>query len=173
MADRMIEASARPTVLQTAGMLVAIIVAVAIYATLCSAVSVALIHGGFLFLFYWAGMRAAARAELVPSLIGALGGTGLAWLVIVLPGQMGAGGYAIIGVAVLAAIFMMIRGHCPLLINNAFMLYLTVFTIPGAVAPGHYPQVVASVLIAGGLSFIAMAVGQKLAARGGSVPEVG
>ncbi|HEX7871610.1 MAG TPA: hypothetical protein VF475_01780 [Sphingobium sp.] len=172
MDEGMAEAPVRPTVLQTSGMLVAIIVGMVAYATLCSLAGVTMLHGGFIFLFYWAGIRAAASADFLPSLVGALGGTGLAYLVVTLPEQMGATGYAIIGVGVLACIFMMIRGHVPLLINNAFMLYLTVFTIAGAVTPNDFWQIPVSLLIAAGLAAILMAVGKILAARAASPQAV-
>lgn len=166
MGEEMAETPVRPSVLQTLGMLMAISIAVFGLATICSFAGVTMIHGGFIFLFYWAGMRAAASAEFVPSLVGALGGTGLAYLVVTLPNQMGMAGYAIIGVVVLACIFMMIRGHFPLLINNAFMLYLTIFTIPNAVASGAFWQGPASLLIVGVLVGIAMGIGKFLSVRG-------
>lgn len=163
----------RPTVVQAMGMLVAIAVAVFGYATLCSVLGIALIHGGFLFLFYWAGIRAAAFGELIPSALGALGGIGLAWLVMTLPAQMGTAGYAVIAVAIVACIFMMIRGHLPVLINNAFMLFLTVFTIPGVAGPTAFVQAAASVLIASGLALLVLLGVKGLGKRKGGVPVGG
>lgn len=157
----------RPTIAWTIAMVAIIMAAVFAYAALCSAIGIERPNGGFLFLFYWAGMKGAALDELAPSLIGALGGLGLAYGVMTLPGEMGPAGYAIIGAAILGCIFMMIRGHAPLIINNGFMLFLTVFTIPVTSAPKEFVQVAAAVAVAAILAvMLTMAAKALSAARG-------
>ena len=85
---------------------------------------------GFLFAFYWGGIKSARRIEFLPAVFGSIFGIGLAYLVFELPQAMTNGGL-ITALAILAvAVFASLIQFAPFIFNNALMLFLTIGTAP-------------------------------------------
>lgn len=84
------------------------------------------LFAGFIFILYWMGVKGGASSEYAPALAGSLGGVGLAYLLHSLPNLLGTTGGVLAGLGLALSIYLLIRGQFPLLINNAFMLQLTV-----------------------------------------------
>lgn len=105
------------------------------------------VWAGYLFLFYWGGVRHMAQAAFAPALVGSLGGTVLAWALHAGPlYAQAAGAAALIGLAL--AIYCQMCGWLPLLLNVAFMMMLTVGTIPAVAALDLFPHMLGAILIA-------------------------
>ncbi len=85
---------------------------------------------GLLFLVYWAAILGQAPAAYLPSVLGGLSGITLAWIFIALPPLIGISGLVVAAPVLVALLFCFMRGHVPLAVNNATMLFLTVATIP-------------------------------------------
>ncbi|AZI35145.1 hypothetical protein NT2_08_01260 [Caenibius tardaugens NBRC 16725] len=145
--------------------LIGVIVAVAALIGIGVALELSALYAGFLFALYWTGLCHADFKQFVPALVGSLGGLGLAYGLSALPVALGGAGMALALALVLLAIYAIIMGWVPVLVNNAFMLFLTVGSIPvlheqttlGAMA---WAVVVAAVYL-GALVML----GKKLAAR--------
>ena len=85
-------------------------------------------------------------AQYFPSLIGGLGGIGLAWFLLTIPAMHGTAGLAL-GLALLASVLLLfIRQQARLIVNNATMLFLTVATIPQIDVTNNALDFVASLL---------------------------
>jgi hypothetical protein len=122
---------------------------------------------GFVFVLYWTGIKAMAPAEFVPSLAGALGGLALAYLIHALPPAFGLAGVILVAAAILLAIYLLVLGRASVLINNAFMLVLTVATCSAFKTDRDYAAaaiaIIISALYAGGLVFGAKAMSSRRA----------
>lgn len=116
------------------------------------------LFAGFLFALYWAAIKHSDFKEFAPSLVGALGGLALAAGLHYLPQLYGNAGMAAALAIVIWAIYTQIRNSLPLLVNAAFMLYLTVGTIPAVGAQEDYLgmafAVVVSAAYCGGLIWL-------------------
>ena len=107
-----------------------VIIAVAAFIGISTALGLPSVYGGFLFVFYFTGLCHAAPDKFVPAVVGAFGGLAIAYLLTQLPVTMGTAGMALALGVVLAAIYALIMGWAQVLVNNATMLFLTIGTIP-------------------------------------------
>ncbi|WP_420382606.1 hypothetical protein [Novosphingobium sp.] len=83
---------------------------------------------GFLFSLYWGGIKQMAPTQFCPAMAGSLGGIGTAYLSFALPPVLGPAGSVIALFVIALSVYLLIRNKCTSLINNAFMLLLTVGT---------------------------------------------
>ncbi|MAL93737.1 MAG: hypothetical protein CME40_01430 [Haliea sp.] len=112
------------------GVLLGIIVVVAGFIAINSALDVHEFWAGFLFLLYWAGIEHVAWDKLAACVVGSVVGLTLAWLLFALPGWFGeAGGFIFLGL-ILVVIYCQVMGWLPVAINLTTMLFLTAGTIP-------------------------------------------
>lgn len=146
------------------GVLLAVIVAVAALVAIGMALELSALYGGFLFVLYWTGLCHADTTKFVPSVIGSLGGLTLAYALKTLPVMMGPAGMALALALVLLAIYALIMGWVPVLVNNAFMLFLTVGTIPALQEGVTLSQMARAVVVAAIYVGLLVLVGKKLAA---------
>lgn len=120
---------------------------------------------GFTFILYWTGIKHAAPAEFLPALAGSLGGLLTAYLVGVLPATFGTAGVVLIAIMIGGAIFLLVRGQFHFLVNNAFMLFLTLGTSLAFKTQDHFQAGAVAVLIAaiytGALMLIAKAISSR------------
>jgi len=117
----------------------AVIVVVAILIGIYYLLDIKPLFAGFLFALYWAGIKHSDLKEFTPALVGGLGGLALAAGLHHLPQLYGTAGMAAALAVVVWAIYTQIRNSLPMLVNPAFMLYLTVGTIPAVGAQEDYP----------------------------------
>jgi hypothetical protein len=88
------------------------------------------------------------KTAIAPVVIGALGGIGLSALSSIVPLLIGPAGMAITILLILALIYVQILQRCPLLVNNALWLFLTVGSIPLVVQAELFPDMALAVLTA-------------------------
>lgn len=155
------------TPLKGMGVVLAVVIAVAGLIGIAVALKLTALYASFLFVLYWSGLCHANLKEFVPALIGSLGGLAMAYGLVGLPGALGeAAGMALALALILLAIYLLVMGQARILVNNAFMLFLTVGTIPalmnGPTLGDMGLAVVVGALYVGGLVLI----GKQLAARG-------
>lgn len=127
------------SVLKAALVTVAVLVVVAILIGIYTLLGIKPLFAGFLFALYWTAVKHADFKEFAPSVIGGLGGLALAAALHHLPQMYGTPGLAAALAGIVVAIFVQIRNSAPLLVNAAFMLYLTVGTIPAVGAMEDFP----------------------------------
>lgn len=123
------------------------------------------LYAGFLLLWYWSSVDEIAAKALAPLMIGAIGGTALAWLLQYAAVRAGlAGALPVLGLIVLA-IYAQLRGWLPLLINRAFMLYLTVMAAPLLQAGESFGSVMIAIVAATAYFGGIIVAGQAIIAR--------
>lgn len=83
---------------------------------------------GLLFLVYWAAIMKQDLAAYFPAVFGGLSGILLGWLLVAIPPVAGSAGIPLSLGIVVIMLFCFMRGHAPLIINNATMLFMTVAT---------------------------------------------
>lgn len=154
------------TPLKGIGVLLGVIVAVAALVGIGMALELSALYGGFLFVLYWTGFCHAEIDKFLPALVGALGGLAMCYLMKTLPVTLGGTvGMAIALGLILLAIYALIMGWVPLLVNNAFMLFLTVGTIPALQEGITLSQMARAVVVAaiyvGGLVLLGKKLGGK------------
>ena len=146
--------------------LIGVIVAVAALVGIGIALELSALYGGFLFALYWTGLCHADFKQFVPALVGALGGLGLAYGLSALPVALGGTvGMALALALVLLAIYAIIMGWVPVLVNNAFMLFLTVGSIPALHEQTTLGAMAWAVVVAAVYLGALVMLGKKLAAR--------
>ncbi|QZP09157.1 hypothetical protein [Caenibius sp. WL] len=124
------------------------------------------LYAGFLFALYWTGLFHAEADKFLPSLIGSLGGLALAYALTALPASLGeTAGVAIAALLVLLAIYAIIMKWLPVLINYAFMLFLTVGSIPALHNDTTLWAMACAVIVAAAYTGALVFGGKKLAAR--------
>lgn len=129
-------------------MLVALVPLIALFMWLAATLGIAKFQfAGFLFILYWTGIKGMAPAAFWPSLLGFLGGLALAFLVHVLPPMLGTVGFAIVGLGVALATWLLIREQAAMLVNHAFMVMLTIGTSPAFGARGDYAAAAIAILL--------------------------
>ncbi|OCC25567.1 hypothetical protein MB02_02740 [Croceicoccus estronivorus] len=142
-------------------------VAVGLLIAIAAALGLSALYGGFLFVLYWTAFCHAQMDKFVPALIGSFGGLALAYGLQALPAALGAeAGMALALVLVLLAIYFIIMGWLPILVNNAFMLFLTVGTIPALHEGTTLSAIGQAIVVAAIYTFILVQVGTKLASKG-------
>lgn len=135
-----------------------VVVAVAAFIGISTALGLPSVYGGFLFVFYFTGLCHAAPDKFASAVAGAFCGLAMAYLLTQLPVTLGTMGMAIALGIVLAAIYALIMGWAPLLVNNAAMLFLTVGTIPALHQTATIAEMALSALLAVGLIGAALLV---------------
>lgn len=150
------------------GVLLGVIVAVAALVAIGMALELSALYGGFLFVLYWTGFCHADVSKFVPAVVGSLGGLLLAYALKAVPLMLGGPvGMALALALVLLAIYAIIMGWVPVLVNNAFMLFLTVGTIPALQQDVTLSQMARAVVVAAIYVGVLVFAGKKLAARNG------
>jgi hypothetical protein len=121
--------------------------------------------GAFMFLWFWANNEQLQFTRLVPTMIGALVGIGIAWLLWYAPQAYGGAGLAA-GLGVLfLSLYLDVTKKLPIAINASTMLFLTLAAAPLIQKVVDWPELVESTVL-GGLFFAGAIWGlQKLAAR--------
>ncbi|MDB5577012.1 MAG: hypothetical protein JWR80_2188 [Bradyrhizobium sp.] len=141
---------------------------IAAYMALGTVLGIASLFAGIFFLLYWAGIKHADPKEFAPALLGGLGGLILAFLLHVLPVDFGAIGMAAALLLVVAAVYVQLRALCPLVINLAFMLHLTLGTVPSVAKDADFIGMGMAILLAasffGGLLFLVRWLNRKRSA---------
>lgn len=120
--------------------LLAVVVLLTAFVGLAYVLHISALYAGSLFLFYWLGIEKAAPTTYVPTVAGAFGGVAHAGLLH--PAQASALGLdpglaAVAGLLLLVlAIYLLLIHKLPALINQSYMLFLTVALIPQLNSPG-------------------------------------
>ncbi len=154
-----------PTPLQGFFILAGVIVGVALYLALSALLHIASPFAGFLLLLYWAGLKRSDPGEFPAALFGALGGVLLAYLLWSLPLAMGGAGSMIVLLLICAAIYALVMGWLPILVNNSMMLLLTVGTIDSVQEKADFIGMAASVLVGAVFAGILLLLARAAARR--------
>lgn len=145
--------------------LVCIVIGVGAYIGLGMTLGIAPLYAGFAFSLYFGGMKGSDPRELPAAVIGSLGGLLTAALLHLLPQQFGTAGLVVVLALILAAIYALVMQWATILVNNAFMLLLTIGTIPPVQAAGDFTGMAFSVLLAGAMMGLLLLVGGVMATR--------
>lgn len=156
------------------GTLGTVIVLIATFFVLAGAVGLREPWAALLFVFQWSMMEEMKLDRLPRSALGATTGVAIASLPAWLTPLVGAGaGLAVMLLAVLVAVFLLIRGMAGLVINPATMAFLTVATIPHITQAARpidlFLGIAAGVIYFGGVA----AIPAVLAKRQAGVSESG
>lgn len=131
------------------------------------AAGIAPLYAGFLILWYFGSVDNLETKSLPALFVGALAGLGTSWLI-----QYGATHWGATGalpglIIIIIAIFFQLAGWLPLVINRAFMLYVTVLGAATLQLHEDFGQVaiaiVAGTLYFGGIVFLGKLVAAKRA----------
>jgi hypothetical protein len=149
----------------------AVVVVIAAYLGLTFVLGIKQYWVGFVFLSQWGLMEQCRTDRLPHSIGGAVAGTLIAFTPSQLPLLLGATPGLVVMLAIMLwAIYAIVIGWLPLLINPAAMIFLTVITIPEIVA-GAAPLAIMEGLAAGVIFFGGIGlIGTAIARRGGAVP---
>lgn len=146
--------------------LAGVVVAVAALIGIATALQLSALYAGFLFALYWTGLCHADMDQFVSSVVGSLGGLALAYALSALPLELGSGlGMALALGLVLLAIYALIMGWVPVLVNYAFMLFLTVGSIPELHGEATLGAMALAVAVAAIYLWLLVTFGKKLASR--------
>ena len=158
--------AANLTPLQGAAVLAALMVALAALIGIGLSLELSAPYGGFLFVFYWVGMCHSNMKQFVPAVIGALGGLALSYGFRILPLEFGSLLGSTLALCLLAlAFYVLIMNWLPILVNQAFMLFLTVGNIPLLLNETTLSAMALSVVVAAVFAGVLMSLRNKLAAR--------
>ena len=102
------------------------------------------LYAGFLFLWYWGEVEGAETGRFLTSLVGAVCGIGLAWILQAFPVTFGMTGTVAAILLVLIAVYAHILKLLPFVINSATMLFLTVAAAPIILNQSDFTEVLAS-----------------------------
>ncbi|CAN7490402.1 hypothetical protein LJR225_003428 [Phenylobacterium sp. LjRoot225] len=167
------QASTRPSVGATLLLLVGVVPFMAGLFGLYHVLGVGLPVFGLLFLVYWAAILRQDPKAFLPTVLGALSGIILGWLLVGKPPLPEPAGMIIAFAALVAALFCFMRGQANLLVNNATMLFLTVATVSEMKVADNVVAMAESLLLAasymGVISVVAHAVTKRFFAKGGAV----
>lgn len=156
--------------------LLAVIVVIGAFVSLCISLGIDQFWAAFIFLLSWASVEHAALDKLLPCAVGALGGLALAWSHQLLPGWLGESqGMLVFFGLILIAVYLIIMSWLPVLINFAFMLFLTVGTVPAVqqtadtTFPGAFKALALGIVFFGALVWVGNRV---MAGRAAAQPQV-
>lgn len=158
-------AIARIRPLQGLIVLVLVIVGIGLYLVFGRLLGIVPLYAGFAFSLYFGGIRQSAPNELPAALFGSLGGVVVAAMLALLPGMIGPFGLAIALGAIALSVYCLIMAWVPLLVNYAFMLMLTIATIPSVQAEKRFVGMAASILLAAALMGLVLLIGGLVARR--------
>lgn len=145
--------------------LIGVIVGVGAYMGLGAALGIVPLYAGFAFSLYFGGMKGADPRELPGALVGSLGGVLTAALLHLLPEQIGTAGLVIALALILGAIYALVMGWATTLINNGFMLMLTIGTIPPVQAQADFTGMAFSIILAAAMMGLLLFIGGVMATR--------
>lgn len=128
--------------------LVFVVICVVAYIALALALAIEPFYPGFFFAFYFAGLKGGDLGEFPAAVAGSLGGLLVAALQHILPEHFGTTGMVVALLVIVAAIYALLMEWAAIVINNAFMLMLTVGTIPAVVKESAYLGMAESVVLA-------------------------
>jgi len=131
--------------------LVFVVLGVAAYIAVGSALGIEPLYAGFAFSLYFGGIKHSDPQEFPAALVGALGGLLTAALLHILPEHFGTVGMAGALLVILAAILALLMGWVPILVNYSFMLMLTIATIPAVKEEANFIGMAGSILLAAAL----------------------
>ena len=158
--------NARLTPLKGLIVLLGVVGVVAVLIGIGVALHLSALYAGFLFALYWTGLCHAEMDKFVPSLIGSLGGLALAYAFKALPLALGeTAGMVLALILVLLSIYVLIMGWLPVLVNYAFMLFLTVGSIPVLQDEDTLWEMACAVIVAAVYTGALILAGKKLAPR--------
>ncbi len=155
---------------KVAGIAITAIVIVLIVAWIALAIGVLnmtdkTLVGAFMFLWYWANNEQLQFSQLVPAMVGALVGIGIAWFLWYGPSEYGGAGLAASLLLLIAALYLDVVKLVPIAINSSTMLFVTLAAAPLIQFEVDWLELVKSTVL-GGAFFAAAVWGlQKLAAR--------
>ncbi len=109
----------------------------------------------FVFAFYWAFVEKGDFKLFPKYMLGALLGIAISWALVTLPAHMGALGFAIAMLFIIAGMLLTFANWIPILLNPLTLLFLAIFTAAPVVANVNFLDVAASTLL-GGLYFAAI-----------------
>lgn len=142
-----------------------VVVVVGTFLALTAWLGIGQYWAGFLFLLQWSMMEETRPERLARSALGAALGTAIPFVPLWLGPVAGASvGLAAMLAIILIAVFLLIRGLVPVLVNAATMLFLTVVSIPQVAAAG--PAAILLGLAAGVVFFGGLGAGAAALARG-------
>lgn len=145
--------------------LLGIVVVVAGFIALNTALGIHEFWTGFLFLLYWAGIEHVAWDKLAACVVGAVVGLLMAWLLFALPGWLGETGGLVFLALILVAIYCQVMGWLPMAVNLTTMLFLTAGTIPAVQSEVNFSHAFISLGLAL-VYFISLVwIGRRLMAR--------
>jgi hypothetical protein len=136
------------------------VVAIFVFSSLWIGLAGGLLHlhsffASFVFAWYWGSVEGLAFNRLVPSLIGALVGVGLSWLLVYLSAQYGTPGL-ITAVALIAlAVLCLVMQWFTSVINMSAMLFLALLSAAQFAGRTNYLDM-AEIIVAGGLFMAAI-----------------
>lgn len=155
-----------PSAARTLALLPVIVVLITGYIAVGTVLGIAAsLFAGFFFLVYWLAMKQGAPKEFAPTLLGGLGGLGLAWVIHTLPASFGMPGQIVGTVLLLAAIYVQIRDLWPLVINLPFMLFMTLGLVPQVAEQADFVGMGFAVIFAAAYFGGAQYLGVRLARR--------
>lgn len=107
---------------------------------------VAPLYSGLFFAVYWGNIRKAQLNEWVPAVLGALGGTLLAWGLVLGKTHYGVPGLLLMLGLIILALYLDIIQALPQVFNASFMIYLTLCGIPSVVVDGDYVMIMVAMI---------------------------
>jgi hypothetical protein len=159
--------AATPSLALAGQIIIAIVIAIAVWIALGTFVfHIRSFFASFLFLWYWGVIDKMNFAALPSTILGALIGAALAWILVVLTAHFGGAGTAIAVLVIVAAIFAQIMGWAPIAFNGATTLFLTVMTAPQIMGGVNFAEVDAAILLgavyfAGGMYIAQRIIGAR------------
>jgi hypothetical protein len=126
------------TPLQTIGLIAILIPIIAGYIFLGISIGLQSLFGGFLFATYWGAVKKSDITEFVPTLVGGLTGIAIAYQLYVLPLMFGKAGLVVGVILSIVPLYPLMRNKVQLFLNPAFIVFLTVATIPAIAAQHDY-----------------------------------
>lgn len=136
-----------------------LVLVIAGYIALGSALGLVPLYAGFLLVWYFGAIDLLEPGALPAVAVGALCGTGTAYLLQQGLALYGPAGTLPVLALIVLALFCQLVGWLPLAINRAYMLYLTVMAAPLLQAQEDFVPVFAAIVVAtiyfGGIALIA------------------
>ncbi|MGC6328550.1 hypothetical protein [Rhizorhabdus sp. FW153] len=145
--------------------LLGVVVGVATYLAIGGALGITPLYAGFAFSLNFGGLKHSDPKEFPAALVGSLGGIGMAAALHLLPEQFGTAGMVVALIGILLAIYALLMGWVPILVNYAFMLMLTIATIPAVKAEAAFLGMAGSVLLAAALLGALLLAGSRAARK--------
>ena len=163
MAEGTAAQSIRP--LQGAIALALVVAGVAFYLAVGGLLGIVPLYAGFAFSLYFGGIHRSAPSEFPAALLGSLGGVAVAAMLALLPAMLGPLGLGIALGVIALSVYALIMNWVPILVNYAFMLMLTIATIPALQSEGRFVGMAASILLAAALMGSLILIGGLFARR--------